>query len=80
MKFLGATSPETPQIKPPEINFYEITPLLEPPKLNLTKNILTALAKKLIFFIIRRDQESSGEFPKSVAKSANAFFATTLIA
>ena len=39
MKFLGATFPETPQIKPPEINFYEITPLVEPPKLNLTKNI-----------------------------------------
>ena len=60
LKFLGATSVETPQIKPPEINLYEITPLLEPPKLNFTKiNILTASAKQLIFFIIRRDQESS---------------------
>ena len=35
--------------------------------------ILTALAKKLIFFIIRRDKESSGESPKSMAKSAKAF-------
>ena len=38
IKFLSATSPETSQIKPPEIKFSEITPLLEPPKLNLTKN------------------------------------------
>ena len=60
LEIFGCHLPETPQIKPPEINFYEITPLLESPKLNLTKiNILTALPKKLIFFITRRDQESS---------------------
>ena len=38
LKLLGATSLKTPQIKPPETIFYKITPLLEPPKLNLTKN------------------------------------------
>ena len=35
LKFLGATSLETP-----EINFYKTRPLLEPPKLNLPKNKL----------------------------------------
>ena len=35
--------------------------------------ILTALAKKLISFIIRGVKESSSESPKSMAKSAKAF-------